>query len=178
MLFFDPAIWRDRAWKRFQRSVRKEKIRQPSRGAEEQWYRDALYIDKLQRLIKWCAYRKLEVVFGKRENGVYYPESKEMVITGRAAPEKQLHYILHECGHHLIGMKEQHERFGMGYPQQDAAITRTLLHRIACLEEEFEAWHRGWKLAKRLRLGVDREEFDKTRLDCVRSYVKWTARAK
>lgn len=178
MLFFNADIWRDRAWKRFQRAVRRGDKHKSVRGAEEQWFRDAIYIDKLQRLVKWCDSRKLDVVFGKRENGTYYPESKEMVISGRAAPEKQLHYILHECGHHLIGMKEQHDRFGMGYPQIDPVIKRTFNHRVACLEEELEAWHRGRKLAGRLKLNLDMEEFDRTRLGCIRSYIKWTARAK
>ncbi|HAN16499.1 MAG TPA: hypothetical protein DCP73_13260 [Chloroflexi bacterium] len=83
-------------------------------------------------------------------------------------------YMLHECGHHLIGMKEHHQRFGMGYPQTDPAVTRTFLHRVSCLEEELEAWHRGWKLSQRIGMSLNRDNFDRVRLECIRSYIKWT----
>ena len=84
--------------------------------------------------------------------------------------------LLHECGHHLIGVNDDHDRFGMGYPQSDPEITKTFHHRVSCLEEEMEAWHRGWKLAKRLNLTVDRDVFDAMRLKCIRSYIKWTVK--
>lgn len=174
MQFFNLQVWRDLAWNRFQRGVRQGTKNAPRRGLEEQWFRDAIYIDKLSKLIDWCKSRKIEVVFGKRQNGVYYPDSKEIVITSRASPEKQLYYVLHECGHHLIGIKEHHGRFNMGYPQQDnKEIRRTFHHRVSCLEEELEAWHRGFKLAQRLKLDIDKEEFDNLRLECIRSYLKW-----
>ena len=73
-------------------------------------------------------------------------------------------------------MKEHHERFGMGYPMQgDAQVVKTTHHKVACLEEEFEAWHRGWKLAKRLGLAISRREYDDLRIECLKSYVDWTA---
>jgi hypothetical protein len=171
---FDKELWRKRSWDRFQRLVRKQTKKEPTRGAEAQWYRDMLYIEKLDSVVDWCASHGLEVSFAKKANGVYEPESKVITLSCRALPEKQLHYLLHECGHHLIGMKEHHERFGKGYPQgMNPEVMNTFIHRVACLEEEFEAWHRGWKLANRLGLDVDREEFDKTRMDCLKSYIKW-----
>ena len=87
-------------------------------------------------------------------------------------------YLLHECGHHLIGMKEHHERFGQGYPLgNDPAVAKTKAHKVACLEEEFEAWHRGWKLARRLGLAITRSDFDELRIECLKSYIDWAARA-
>ena len=58
--------------------------------------------------------------------------------------------------------------------QTEPNVKRTFHHRMSCLEEEIEAWHRGWKLAVRLGLSVTREEFDVVRLDCLKSYVRWT----
>ena len=161
---------------RFQRLIRKETQKEPLRGAEAQWFRDMVYIEKLETTIEWCNSKKIDVFFAKKPNGVYEPSTKVVLISGRALPEKQLHYLLHECGHHLIGLKEQHERFGMGYhTTMDPEARNNHAHRIACLEEEFEAWYRGWKLSRRLGLDVDREEFDKTRVDCLRSYIKWAS---
>lgn len=176
MQCFDAEVWRQRAWDRFRRAVRAKSKRRPAIGAEAQWVRDAKYIEKLKIVVDWCEARQLLVIFGRRQNGVYDANTKEIRLACRASPEKQLYYLLHECGHHLIGMKEHHERFGMGYPQTDPEVTRTYVHKLACLEEEFEAWHRGRKLARRLSLDIDEEEFDKLRLECLRSYVSWAAR--
>lgn len=171
MQYFDVSVWRQRAWDRFKRAARSK--RRPAIGAEEQWVRDASYIEKLAVVVDWCEARLLAVVFGRRPSGVYDPNAKEIRLACRASPEKQLYYLLHECGHHLIGMKEHHERFGMGYPQTDPEITRTFTHKLACLEEEFEAWHRGRKLARRLGLGIDEDEFDKLRRQCLKTYLSW-----
>lgn len=174
---FNRDKWRRLAWQRFQRSVRTPSKKTPARGGEAQWCRDVIYIDKLSTLIKWCAARRLTVRFAKREAGVYEPDAKTITVSCRAAPERQLHYILHEIGHHLIGCDAADERFGVGYPQlNNPEFNRKYIHKLACLEEEFEAWHRGWKLSKRLKLDLDREEFNITRLTCLKSYIGWTSR--
>jgi hypothetical protein len=138
-----------------------------------------LYIEKLATVVDWCASKGMAVMLAKKQNGTYEPDSKVVTLSCRAAPEKMLHYLLHECGHHLIGMEEHHERFGKGYPRGGLeASTKNFEHKLACLEEEMEAWHRGWKLAKRLQLEADREEFDRTRVECLRSYVNWASERK
>jgi hypothetical protein len=136
-----------------------------------------LTIEHLQKIVDWCESRHLNVVFEKRFAGVYVMETQTIHLTTHVRPEKQLHYLLHEVGHFLIGMKPDHERFGNGYPQgENPKHIKSDVHKIACLEEEFEAWHRGWKLAKRLRLSLDRTSFDRTRIECLKSYVGWTHR--
>lgn len=174
MIEFDRQLWWDRAWARFKRSVRKGTSRKKKAAAEHQWYRDALHIDKMSTVIDWCSSKNITVQFGKKPGGVYNAVDRTITIAGRAAPEKQLYMLLHECGHHLIGFDEMDERFGMGYPfVEDPVVNTTFHHRVACLEEEMEAWNRGWRLSKRLHLQLEREAFDKIRLDCLRSYIKW-----
>ena len=173
---FDRDKWRQQAWRRFQRASQRTCKKPPARGAEAQWHRDMLYIEKLSTLLEWCAARRLTVRFAKREAGVYEPDDKTITVSCRAAPERQLHYILHEIGHHLVGMDETDTRFGNGYPQlNNPNLNRKYIHKLACLEEEFEAWHRGWRLASRLGLDLDRSTFDTTRLTCLKSYIGWTS---
>lgn len=173
---FDKDKLRNQAWNRFQRQVRRETIRAPKRGAETQWFRDMLYIEKVATVVSWCSSKGIVVNMAKKANGAYEPGSKVVTLSSRASPEKMFHYILHECGHHLIGMEEHHERFGKGYPRGgEPRAANNFEHRLACLEEEMEAWQRGWRLAKRLRIEADREEFDRTRSDCLRSYIAWAA---
>jgi hypothetical protein len=175
---FDRDKLRRLAWDRLQRQVRRGDS--PSkRGSEAQWFRDVLYIEKMATVVEWCATKGISVVLAKKANGTYEPDSKVITLTSHAAPERMFHYLLHECGHHLIGMEEHHERFGKGYPRgTQPRIVNSFEHRLACLEEEMEAWHRGWKLAKRLDLQADREAFDTTRTQCLKSYVTWTARTR
>lgn len=173
---FDRDVWRQRAWDRFQRFVRKETTRSPSRGAEAQWARDVVYIDRLASVVGWCEARALRVVFGKRQAGIYDSGAKKIIISARASPERQLYYLLHECGHFLVGLQEHHERFTAGYPAgaRDPEVKKSFKYKITCLEEELEAWHRGWKLARRLKLNLNRDHWDVVRLECIRSYAEWT----
>ena len=171
---FDKKLWLERAGARLRRATRRGASSETKKVAEEKWLNDVGYIHRMDALIGWCSSKGISVSFGKKGGATYLTSEKTITMAGRMSPEKQFYYLLHECGHHLIGYTEEDERFGMGYPKhEDASVNTTFQHKMACLEEEIEAWNRGWKLAKRLNLNVDRESFDFVRLDCLRSYVKW-----
>ena len=143
-----------------------------------QWAKEFAAITALERLISWCNDRSIGVRFCKAAGAEYDSSTRCIKINCHLLPEKQLYILLHECGHYLIGDKEKHERFGMGYPQHNAgpAIKRTFHHRCDIVDEELEAWHRGWKLGKRLGLRVDKSEFDRLRTSLLKSYFKWALR--
>lgn len=164
----------ERAAKRFRRSTRSSRGAEEKQAAEFQWFKDVSFTKRLETIVGWCASKGIEVSFGKKPGGTYHTSEKRITIVGRASPEKQVYMLLHECGHHLVGYTEEDERFGMGYPHlEDSAVNTTFHHKLACLEEEIEAWNRGWRLAKRLGLGLDRGDFDRVRLACLKSYVRW-----
>jgi len=172
---FNSELWKERAWARYTRAVQSGRAQKID---ETNWALDVLAINDLELLVNWCKNHKLKVVFAKKSNGTYYHDDKQITICSNLSPRSQVIVLLHECGHHLIEVQELHERFVLGYSQTDPEITKTFEHRIACLEEEFEAWHRGWKLARRLCLCVDRESFDKYRVKCLRTYIKWSLKPK
>jgi hypothetical protein len=176
MAAFDPDTWRDRAWRRYEASLRAGKL---ASKAQQQVDQDVAATESLRVVVEWCKARSLTVVFTKRAGGLYHPSDREIRVNGRASPLRQLHLMLHECGHFLIGSKDKHERFGMGYNNTDPEVKRSLIHRIDCVDEEFEAWHRGWKLGKRLRVlsNADKVEFDKTRAEMLKTYMLWGAKA-
>lgn len=181
MIIFDRDLWWVRAQNRYKKQLgsNSSKLKYSKRKtksiAENQLSNDAYYIGTIATVIDWCNTKKINVFFGKSSGGLYDVENRLITISGRASPEKQLFMILHECGHHLIGYHEDDIRFGKGYPLvNDPRFNVSFHHRLACLEEEIEAWNRGWNLASRLRINLDRNAFDKTRIDCLRGYVKWT----
>ena len=174
MIEFNHDLWLARAEARFKRASKGVTAKSHRDEIKGQFLREVRCIAGLAEVIGWCGIKGVRVSFGKKVGAAYDAIEKTVTIAGRMSPEKQLYFLLHECGHHLIGFDEGDERFGRGYPlATDPNHNATFQHRLACLEEEIEAWHRGWRLAKRLGLEIDREDFDKIRAECLRSYVRW-----
>lgn len=172
---FDPKVWTERAEARRQNALgagAREKT-----DIEEKYADDIRMIQAIHVVVEWCAARSLSVDFVKKSGGFYHPVDKKITLSGRAAPRRQLYLLLHECGHCLIGDdKLKHERYGMGYPMIDEpGVNRSLHHRLDILEEEFEAWHRGWRLALRLKIldESDKPGFDELRTKFLLTYVRW-----
>lgn len=164
-------FWKERALKRRARLVARGYT---SAYASEQLLKDQTSTRNLAKLVDWCYKRGLEVLFTKHENGTYDEVEKLIIIAANALPEKQVFYLIHECGHHLI---HQHpgnpNRFELGYNETDPVAMKKFNHRLACLEEEMEAWQRGRNLAKKLRLKLDEEGLNKLRVHCLQSYIRW-----
>jgi hypothetical protein len=172
MASFDAEVWYERARARY----RKKQLTAKNKAhAVKRLEQDRIHIDALDAIMKWCSGRGINVTFCRRQGGMYYPENKQIQINGRLLPERQVFFLLHECGHHLIGDKEKHERFGMGHSQEDPDLRRTFQHRCDILDEEFEAWHRGFKLAQRLKLKINKERFDCVKVEMLKTYIKWVA---
>lgn len=172
MIVFERKLWRARALKRYQRSLIAGAAREK---AVISLKTDLININNLSRLISWCSTKKIHVSFSRREGGIYHPDDRAIIINGRAAPEKQVFLLLHECGHHLIGDKRKHERFGMGYSSvdNDPYVTRTLQHRIDIIDEELEAWHRGFRLGQRAELCINKQNYDRFKSVMLKSYLLW-----
>lgn len=163
---FDRKKWIDNASKRFKRSPK-------SQSAIKKLKNDKKHIACLQKLVKWCKNKSIEVMFYASSTNKYEVEDRRISINKRLSPEKQVYVILHECGHVLVGDKENHERYGMGYSQFDPNVVRTLRHKCDVIDEEFEAWHRGWVLGKRLNLKLSKCDFDKTKSLSLKTYFVW-----
>jgi IrrE N-terminal-like domain len=166
---FDRDLWWGRAWDRHRRALLRD-------GANpflitQRWAREALSVADLQSVVNWCEARGINVQFAKKVAAVFDQNTRTITVSSRLSPDRQLHVLLHECGHVLVG---DNPRFAAGYPTiPEKGEKLNFSNRLACLEEEIEAWNRGWNLARRLGLRVDPLGFEKTRTECLRTYVKW-----
>lgn len=136
-------------------------------------------IDGLERVVRWAEKRGLSVSFLPK-GGVFFSAEKLITVSSRLSPREQLFTLLHECGHFLIGPRRNGERFGMGYAAGNIPRHRgSNLHRIDILDEEFEAWARGWKLGVKLGAvnNTDRKIFDQRRVQCLMTYAKWATKS-
>jgi hypothetical protein len=124
-------------------------------------------------VVEWCEARALSVDFCVHKDGTYYADKKLIKLSARASAKVQFHALLHECGHYLINENHSNHRYIL--EDSAEAAKRSLKGRLHVFDEEFEAWHRGWKLA--LRTGTltkdDKIEFDRIRTDFLRTYLGW-----
>lgn len=128
------------------------------------------------RLLAWCHRRGVKVVtrWHLPQGGIYDYRTKRIEVSSRLSSVNQMVIILHECGHHLIGL--QTPRYSQGYPKQgDGRVERGLEYRLAVLDEEFEAWHRARQLRDRLGIRVTDAQFERVRRTRLATYVKYFA---
>jgi hypothetical protein len=176
MAKFDVLLWRKRAVARYKSATARNPL------SEEHFIKklrsDHTNISRLSSVIGWCNHRKIDVDFTMTpELGIYDFNLKKIEINSRLTTERQLFLLLHECGHHLIDSADEQTRFSMGYSQLlNKDVNRTFDHRCSVLDEEFEAWHRGFRLSDRLNLHIDKMRYNKTRSEMIRGYMKWVLR--
>lgn len=167
MSTFNIDKWKSRAVKRFNAAIDNGKS---ASVATRKFSDDIKHIEALNTTITWCTKRGVKVIFG-RTAPCFVPETKVIMLNATATPMQQLFFLLHETGHMLIGTKN--ERFAMGYRQSDPSVTKTFRHKLDIIDEEFEAWDRGWRLSKRLGLQISRDEYQKLRCSSMKTYLKW-----
>jgi hypothetical protein len=175
MAEFNPRKWEDKAWSRYSKRV---KGMPPSARLEEAKILsdEIAAINGLKELVAWCNLKRITVDFTNRKcGGAYVGKTRTIYINSTQSPEKQLFVLLHECGHLLIDNKTETTelRFRHGYPTDDPDVKRKFIHRCTVVEEEFEAWHRGRKLAMKLGIQIDDERFSDLKASMLKSYMKW-----
>lgn len=134
------------------------------------------YINGIEKVLLWCEGKKLNVDWVSRGGGSYDIGERTITVSSRSLPRIQLLVLLHECGHALIGKPKSGGRWSSGYSTSDIFSYKTDLYKLDVLDEEFEAWGRGWDLG--VKLGVlrqeDRHAFNKYRVSMLKGYIKWT----
>jgi hypothetical protein len=123
---------------------------------------DRLYVYKMSRVIEWCTRRGLSVEFIAASGGGYVHDKKIIEVSYRSYPETQLYTLLHEIGHHLVEScttERYRDKYAKGYLLVFEG-ERSPQHKIDAIAEELEAWYRGWKLAKRLHVYIDKKKYN------------------
>lgn len=178
MALFDHKSMKDAAWSRFERRIRRGNDQDEARNV---WVREVLSIDGLAVVAEWLKGKGISLHFERREGAAYFYDWKCIKISSALRPDAALILLMHECGHVLIGKAGSSKRFDMGYPKcDDPKVNKTFAHRLAVVEEETEAWFRGKKLAKKLKLGwlISGREWEEQRQSCLKSYFEWALKPK
>lgn len=103
-------------------------------------------------------------------------------ISSRSSMKIQLVTLLHECGHVAIFMQRKrtpHKRIA-GCNLKEWTLSIGMCSKYAkrrngltVIQEEFEAWERGARLAKRLNIRYSRIHLLRTRTRALQSYINY-----
>lgn len=132
--------------------------------------------DNLARLLKWCSRRGITVQLVRGKLLDAHCSLRTNVITVPRNRKDTYELLLHECGHWLWwhSVKRQthaNERWRRGLV--DRAHSRTTRHKLARIDEEFDAWARGERLGVRLEpFTFNSVRFERTKAKCLRTYLK------
>ena len=130
---------------------------------------DRKTVRQLERIVSWADARGLTINLTSTYS---YQLGRDINVKNTSSLRTILFSLLHELGHYLVG--DTNERFFRGYHSAGTPSVRKLFtHRVAVLDEELEAWERGWKLAKRLNVKLDRRAFERQRARWIVTYCKF-----
>ena len=137
-------------------------------------------VSSLEKLRRWLKRRAFSLRFCQRFNDVCF-EKKQVRVQESLGRSSKVYTLLHECGHILVFLarrkKRTREVAGSSYyswlRMQKSSSKNA---QLASLQEEMVAWDRGFKLAKRLDIRVDKRKARVQRTRSVMSYVRSASR--
>jgi len=114
-----------------------------------------------------------------REEDAFFDKEKEIVYSLRTKNEKnQMYSLLHECGHALAfeskGYTNRFPTMAAKRFKTAKVNRRTNTFKVESIIEEYDAWARGLKLAERLGIEIDKEDYGKYASRYVMTYVRRT----
>jgi len=173
---FNVDLWRSRAR---QRHVDRLTKKHDNHLSSILLKNDLTAIDGIKEVIDWCNIKGIKVILNAKElGGTFEQSTREMILNTRLLPQKMLHLMLHEAGHMLIGDSKPNARFGRGYnAKKTSDKAKNFSHRVDVIDEELCAWAEGEKLAKKLKITLNRDEYISTRDKNVKGYLEWVVRA-
>jgi len=137
------------------------------------------YNKTLDKLNKWANRRGFEICRGFGIDG-YFHEDKHIVYNTKVQKkENQVYSLLHECGHALAFHSKGYEN---NFPNlaalrfKDAKVNkRRNAFKCEVIAEEWDAWSRGFKLAKRLGIEIDKDKYYNYASRWVMTYIRSVA---
>lgn len=136
----------------------------------------------LNSLIVWAEGRDYYIHFEKNGDNCICSISKVIEINSSAPLRQQVYCLLHECGHvaiHENGSFWDYDKkpkyLYSKAPSEHKSKKVKETYRVYTLIEEAEAWKRAYKLAERLGIPLDKEEWEDQMLSSLGKYIDWAA---
>lgn len=139
----------------------------------------------MARVARWLAARGFSMRRPLRGGNSVCFLSKTVSVSrgsGRRSEGKAVAIALHECGHVLVHQQRKRSKTktvaGHTWKQALQAggggrFEGVRSRALRTYHEEFVAWERGEKLARRLGVRLARGTFERQRTRCLMSYARW-----
>lgn len=129
------------------------------------------YAQKIKIVETWISNAGLILNWSNSHN--YDIETNVINVCKKGSKRNVLYTLLHETAHAIQYNSKWHKQWGK-IPERDSLVK--MIHDI---REEIDAWDKGYKLAKRLNLEVDQEDYEKFASKHISSYIYyWNDRMK
>ena len=112
-----------------------------------------------KKIKKWVKKNNYKVKFSNTDQIDY--DSKTISLYNQKE-EFLIYSFLHECGHLILvnGSKYKTKYKSILRAEIDARHYRSNLYKYKKLKEEMNAWESGYKLSKKLKLGINKDKYD------------------
>lgn len=127
---------------------------------------------QIEELEKFARKKGGTVVIEKTRSSTFDPTTKEIEVDSQQTLENQFYCLVHEVGHLLIAKNYRKYQSTLCYTQKIFS-TGSQTHKVSEIEEEYEAWKLGYQQAKKLRLHIDKKNFEKLKAQNIISYFEW-----
>jgi len=112
---------------------------------------------------------------------------KSIKVEGSYNKEIQVYLFLHELGH--FELRRDWDKFGYILPMVyeaettkfmygDKNLMKRNLYIVSAIEEEYKAWEEGYKLADKLGIKINEDNWNWIRTKCLMSYIRHYGRKK
>ena len=125
----------------------------------------------ISQVVVWLEERGYYVEFDNAGDDSVDRIAKVVSINTTRSEETQLYIILHECGHILVaesdiivnGIDEVLEKYSYS----------SKIYKTFTVIEEVEAWKRGLALARRLKIPINKEKWNRDVSRAIYKYMLW-----
>lgn len=130
---------------------------------------------QLKLLENYCETRGWTVEYSEGEDQAI-PASNLIVLNRRHKPEILYYYFLHELGHMLMVIDDPDYLTKYKVLNERTELSQTF--RVGRVEEEIEAWNKGFEFAQFLGLPVNQLKYEELKASLVSSYMLWAINRK
>lgn len=134
--------------------------------------------ESLDILTDWAVSKGYSVDFDRNANNCICHETKIIEINNKTPIRDQVFFLLHECGHVLIFENGFFWNFNIRnkyHVNEPTNREENKKYKIFVLTEEIEAWQRGYRLAKKLNLNIDKSSLEEYMYKAISKYSKWAS---
>lgn len=128
---------------------------------------------KFKKIQDWVNSKGYSIKYGKTDTVDF--DERVMTLNNSQYETNLIYTALHECGHILI---ERDSAYKTRYKsihkadECDGRHYRSNIYKYKKIQEEIEAWEKGFKLSKKLGININKDKYDVYASKYVLGYCK------